>query len=204
MGLARAVRIYKTLFCSLGDGVKILKICFLALLVNMVGCAQQTVVAPAASTQATATAPVAVASNNLVTQTQTIGPTVPQAHAYDGVDVRMISMGVVEYPEEARLALISGTVVILAYVGRDGVPVRCAVESQSFVQNFRDNAGNIIPQGVTYSIARKDGSVVPLADLFDPLAIKAMMQARFVPRRQFGVAVVSIARVPVAFGLAYP
>ncbi len=186
--------------------MKIIKICFLALFVNVTGCAQQAVVTPAVSKQAPAlapnAAPVAVASGDLVTQSQTIGLTAPQAHAYDGVDLRIISMGVVEYPEEARHALISGTVVILAYVGKDGVPYRCAVESQAFVQNIRDSAGNIVPKGAVYSIARKDGSVVSLADLFDPLAIKAMMQARLAPRRQFGVAVRSIGRMPVAFGVA--
>jgi hypothetical protein len=190
----------------LGNALKIIKFCFLALLVNVTGCAQQAVVSPAVSKQAPAPAPspapVAVASGDLVTQSQTVGLTAPQAHAYDGVDLRIISMGVVEYPEEARHALISGRVVILAYVGKDGVPYKCAVESQSFVQNVRDSAGNIVPNGPVDSLARKDGSVVSLADLFDPLAIKAMMQARFAPRRQFGVAVRSIGRMPVVFGVA--
>jgi len=136
---------------------------------------------------------------NLVTQT--IGVPVAQAHAADVGLPSLIKMGVVEYPDEARQALISGTVVTLTYVGKDGVPTKCIVESQSFVENARDNTGNMVPLDTVYSIVRKDGSIVPLADLFDPPAIKAMMQARFKPSKQAGVAVNSIVRVPVIFGV---
>ena len=103
--------------------------------------------------------------------------------------------------EDGRQALISGTVVTLTYVGKDGVPIKCIVESQSFVQNARDKAGYIVPQKAAYSIVRKDGSSVALADLLDPPAIRAMMQARFNPGKRAGVAIVSIVRMPVAFNI---
>ncbi|OOG64784.1 hypothetical protein B0E46_05090 [Rhodanobacter sp. B04] len=133
--------------------------------------------------------------------TQTIGPPVAQAQTVGYEPPSLISMGTIEYPEEARQALISGTVVTLTYVGKDGVPIKCIVESQSFVQNARDKAGYIVPQKAAYSIVRKDGSSVALADLLDPPAIRAMMQARFNPGKRAGVAIVSIVRMPVAFNI---
>lgn len=133
--------------------------------------------------------------------TQTIDPPVAQAHAVDDEPPSLITMGTVEYPEEAQHALISGTVVTLTYVGKDGVPIKCTVESQSFVENARNKAGNIVPLKAVYSIVRKDGSSVSLADLLDPPAIRAMMQARFNPGKHAGVAVVSIVRMPVTFSV---
>jgi hypothetical protein len=171
----------------------IFKGALLGLLVSVAGCANQAVVAPTAATPAAASRPPLI--------TQTIGAPLVQVHASDVVLPSMIRMGFVGYPESARQALISGTVITLTYVGKDGVPFKCIVERQSFFENGRDNAGNLVRLEEAYSIVGKDGGIVPLADLFDPLAIKAMMDARFNPERRAGVPVVSIVRVPVAFGL---
>jgi outer membrane biosynthesis protein TonB len=175
--------------------VNFLKVGSLALSIGLVaGRARQAVVFPAALPAT------AVTSGKIVSET--IGPPVPQHHVA-GVELpRVTRMGVVGYPEEARLALISGTVVTLTCVGKDGVPFTGMVESQRFVENSRDKMGNVVPLNAAYSIVRKDGSIAPLADLFDPLAIHAMLQARFSPRKKAGVAIPSIVRIPVAFGLA--
>jgi hypothetical protein len=173
--------------------MNILNVALLALLVSVAGCAEQAVVAPSVAPSAALPAPPII--------TQTIGAPVVQAHAIGVVPPSMIKMGFVGYPEPARQALISGSVVTLTYVGKDGVPFKCIVERQSFVVNGRDKAGNMVPLKAAYSIVEKDGRIVPLADLFDPLAIKAMMESRFHPQSRHGVPEVSIVRVPVVFGL---
>jgi hypothetical protein len=165
--------------------MNILRAGLFALMANLFGCTQHA----------------AVEQNALVTQT--IAPPIQQPRVAHVEFPTMVKMGFVGYPEEARLALISGRVVTLTYVDKDGSPTKCVVESQSFVENSRDNAGNIVPRNVAYSIVRKDGTIVPLAALFDPLAIKAMMQSRFTPRKEAGVSAVSIVRVPVVFDVVH-
>lgn len=178
--------------------MNILNVALVALLVSVAGCAEQKVVAPsvAGASAGAAAGPAAPVI------TQTIGAPLAQPHTKGVVLPSLIKMGFVGYPEAARQALISGTVATLTYVGKDGVPFKCIVESQSFVENGRDKAGNLVQLNAAYSIVEKDGSIVPLADLFDPLAIQAMMKSRFRPESRNGVPEVSIVRVPVAFGLA--
>lgn len=179
--------------------MNISRVVLIALMTSLAGCAAQSVVAPPAAPPAAA--PTSVSAADLVTQT--LGRPVANAHASDVELPSLIRMGIVEYPEEAREALISGTVVVLAHVGKDGLPSRCVIESQSYVENGRDDAGNMVPLNAVSSIVRKDGSIVSLADLFDPLAIKAIMQARFNPMKRAGVAKASVVRMPVAFGVVH-
>lgn len=179
--------------------MNISRVVLISLMTSLAGCAAQSVVAPAAAP--TSAAPTTVSAASLVTQT--MGPPVANAHASDVELPSVISMGIVEYPEEARQALISGTVVVLAHVGKDGLPSKCAIQSQRYIENGRDDAGKLVPLNAVSSIVRKDGRIVSLADLFDPLAINAVMQARFNPMKRAGLPTESVVRMPVAFGVVH-
>ena len=133
--------------------------------------------------------------------TQTIGPPVVQAHPVDVVLPSLIKLGFIGYPEYARQALITGTVVTLTYVGKDGIPLKSIVERQNFVENGRDKTGKMVPLNAVASIVGKDGTNISLAALFDPLAIKAMMESTFHPGKRAGVPVATIVREPVVFTL---